>query len=110
MSINIDSAAAQAPSASEPITFPAARETPDDGDKKQSRKQHTREMFVWFDQVVRDPGLPPAAFKVAFVIGQRVNCQSGEAWPSTDSIAKDAALVQSTVRAMVDRLAERGHL
>jgi DNA-binding MarR family transcriptional regulator len=89
--------------------YAEAQESPDDGGEKK-RKRHTRNLFQWLDQVALDHDLPPAAFKVAYVIGQHVNRQSGEAWPSTDSIAHRAGLAQSTVRSMVDRLEESGHL
>ena len=75
-----------------------------------SPKQHTRELFAWLDHVMADSDLPHPAFKVAYVIGQHVNRQSGEAWPSTDTIASRAGLAQSSVRDMVERLHQRGHL
>lgn len=82
----------------------------DDTTDIKSPKRHTREMFAWLDQVVADRGLPASAFKVAYVIGQHVNWQSGEAWPSTHTIAGRAKLAQSSVRDKVERLHQRGHL
>jgi Helix-turn-helix domain len=84
--------------------------TRDDTTDIKARTQHTRKLFAWYDQVVADGNLPPSAFKVAYVIGQHVNWQSGEAWPSTDTIASRAGLAQSSVRDMVERLHQCGHL
>lgn len=82
----------------------------DDLDEIKTRKQHTRELFLWLDQVVLDRDLPPSAFKVAYVIAQHVNRQSGEAFPSSDRIAARMAMSQATVIAMVRQLQIKGHL
>jgi hypothetical protein len=82
----------------------------DDLDEIKTRKQHTRELFLWLDQVVLDRDLPPSAFKVAYAIGQHVNRQSGEAFPSSDRIAARISMSQATVIAMVRQLQIKGHL
>jgi hypothetical protein len=91
------SAAAQQASASSPITF-------------ESSKAHTRAVFAWLKQIARDKNVPSSAFRVAFVIAQHFNKNSGEAYPSTETIGSQSALYPSSVRAMVDALAEHGHL
>jgi helix-turn-helix protein len=72
-------------------------------------KEFTRYIFASLDVIVADKELPSAAFGVAYVIAQHLNKETNEAFPGTDVIAEEAGLAQSTVRAMVDKLAERGH-
>lgn len=81
-----------------------------DQEEIKSAKQHTRDVFAWLDQVMADPGLPPSAKTVAYAIGQHINRQSGEAFPSTDRIAACIAMSQATVIEMVRRLEAAGHL
>ena len=77
---------------------------------RHAQASHTRDLFVWLNQIKSDSETPAGAFKVAFEIGQYLNRQSGEAWPSTERIAKGIAMSQATVIAMVRRLEARGHL
>jgi hypothetical protein len=72
--------------------------------------QHTRRVFVWLDQVALDKNLPASAFKVAYVIAQHLNEESGEAFPGSDRIASNIAMSQATVIAMVRQLQKNGHL
>jgi hypothetical protein len=46
----------------------------------------------------------PSPLARAGLIGERVNRESGEAWPSTERIAQGCALKQSTVVGLVRRL------
>ena len=87
---------AQASSASGSITFSAS--------------QFTSDIFRWLDQVAIDPDLPPSAFKIAYVIAEHVNRQSGDAWPSSRTIATACALSQPTVIELVPKLVTNGHL
>lgn len=77
---------------------------------KKSRSNHTRDLHVWLHQVALDRELPHTAFKVAYIIGEHVNRESGEAWPSTERIAQGCALKQSTVVGLVRKLEAAGHL
>jgi hypothetical protein len=65
---------------------------------------------MWLNQVAADGELPSSAFKVAYIIGNFINRETGDAWPSTARIASRCALSQSNVVAMKDRLKARGHL
>jgi hypothetical protein len=75
-----------------------------------STKQHVRRVFQWLEQVNADKNLPSSAFKIAFVIAQHLNEETGEAWPSTETIGSYCALYPSSVRVMVDNLVKHGHL
>jgi hypothetical protein len=70
----------------------------------------TRSVFVWLDQVVGDKDLPSSAFKVAYVIAQSINEETGEGFPGTKKIAARIAMSQPTVIAMVRQLQVSGHL
>jgi hypothetical protein len=72
--------------------------------------QHTRRVFVWLNQIAMDKKVPSSAFKVAYVIAQHVNEETGEAWPSTETIGDLGGLYPSSVRAMIIKLVEHGHL
>jgi hypothetical protein len=87
----------------------AAQEQPSAPPGKSAR-EFTRELFQWLDQVAIDPDLPASAFKVAYVIGEHVNRQTGQAWPASRTIAKAAALAQPTVIELVPKLVANGHL
>jgi hypothetical protein len=73
-------------------------------------KQHTRDLFIWFRQVCRDPSLEKSDFKIAFVIGDHVNRTSGEAWPALETIADECSVKKDTVIAAVRRLTNAGYL
>jgi hypothetical protein len=70
----------------------------------------TRSVFVWLDQVVGDEDLPSSAFKVAYVIAQCINEETGEGFPGTGTIAARIGMSQPTVIAMVRQLQVSGHL
>src|SRR4051794_16549033 len=82
----------------------------DDPNEKKSRKEHARFVFQWLDGIAADKTVSAAAFRVAYVISQCVNWKTGEAFPSTDTIAMRAGMVQSTVREAIKVLHERGHM
>jgi hypothetical protein len=84
--------------------------SPDVVDEKRSSKQFTIELFAWLNRIKADADLPSSAFKVAFEIGQYFNRTTGEAWPSTETIARGIAMSQATVINMARKLAAAGHL
>lgn len=105
---------AQVSSASGPITFSAAassarKSSAPSWHPAMTRTEFTRYIFASLDAIVADRELPPNAFGVAYVISQHLDRETNEAFPGTDVIADEAGMAQSTVRAMVDKLAERGH-
>ncbi len=89
---------------------PDAQASSDDPDEKKSAKQHTRDLFKWLDQVALDSSLRPSAFKAAYVIAEHVNRETGEAWPSSTTIAARCGLSQPTVVELVRSLEAAGHL
>jgi hypothetical protein len=76
----------------------------------QARKEFTRNIFVWLDQIVCEKSLPSNGFAVAYVISQHLNRETGEAFPSTETIGDRSGLYPASVRAMVKALADAGHL
>jgi hypothetical protein len=89
----------------------AVAQTPsDDATDIKTAKQHTRFMFRWLGGIMPDKEVPSSAFEVAYAIGQYLNRETGEAFPSTDTIARDTGLSQSTVRDAVALLHNLGHL
>ncbi|MGY4572598.1 helix-turn-helix domain-containing protein [Bradyrhizobium sp. USDA 3256] len=71
----------------------------------------TSAIFRWLNAVAADPTLPPAAFKLAYIISQHVNRTSHRAWPSQATL-KEAVGVKDerSVRRLTDALEERGYL
>jgi DNA-binding transcriptional regulator YhcF (GntR family) len=84
--------------------------TRDDTTDIKSPTQHTRFVFQWLCGIMPDKEVPSSAFEVAFAISQYLNRETGEAFPSTDTIAADTGLSQSTVRDAVTLLQNLGHL
>ncbi len=74
------------------------------------RKHFTKTKFVWIDQVMRDKLLLSSAKVVVYVISQHINIESGEAFPSTETIAEWGGLAPSCVRKALKALADSGHL
>lgn len=70
----------------------------------------TRDLFVWLGQTADDPRLTPAAFKLAWIIGQYINRQTGEAWPSQQTLAKRLCMTKRAIRTLTRALRETGHL
>lgn len=71
----------------------------------------TSAIFRWLNAVAADPTLPPAAFKLAYIISQHVNRTSHKAWPSQATL-KEAIGVKDerSVRRLTDALEECGYL
>jgi hypothetical protein len=101
---------AQEPLTASPEKSSGAITTRDDLEQITSPKQHTRFVFQWLGVIMPDKEVPSSAFEVAFAIGQYLNRKTGEAFPSTDTIARDSGLSQSTVRDAVTLLHNLGHL
>jgi Helix-turn-helix domain len=70
----------------------------------------TRDKFAWLDQVLADENLPATAFRLAYVIGQHLNRQSGKAWPSQKRLGEATGLTARTVRSLTEQLQKAGHL
>jgi DNA-binding transcriptional regulator YhcF (GntR family) len=70
----------------------------------------TKDKFEWLDQVAADVRLPGTAFKLAYLISQNINRQSGNAWPSIATLANRLGTNEKTVRRLTDELCEAGHL
>ncbi len=75
-----------------------------------STKEFTRRVFGYIKQMNRDKELPSAAVRVALVIADHWNEESGEAHPSLQTIALESGLGEGTVRRMLPALVERGYL
>lgn len=73
----------------------------------------TAAIFRWLDRVAADPELPPAAFRLGYVISQHINRTSHQAWPSQETL-RDAIGLKGedgrSVRRLTTALAERGYL
>ena len=72
--------------------------------------QFTKDKFQWLDQVAADVSLPGTAFKLAYLISQNLNRQSGNAWPSIATLATRLGTNEKTVRRLTDELCEAGYL
>jgi Helix-turn-helix domain len=81
-----------------------------DPDEISSRKQHALAIFEWLNCLAADKNVSSAAFRVGYIISQCVNRKTGEAFPSTDTIATRAGMVQSTVREAIKLLHDLGYL
>ena len=75
------------------------------------RRNTTRDLFLWLNEIKADRELSPTAFLVAFEIGQHFNARyGGAAWPSSLTIANNIGIDKATVIRVVRQLRERGHL
>lgn len=70
----------------------------------------TRDLIGWQNQVVADRELTLLAFHVAFVIGQHVNRESGDAWPAQGRLCDMLSISRRGLQKSIDQLVERGHL
>lgn len=72
----------------------------------------TRDKLRWIEQVATDGDLTPLARVVAALIGTRyLNRETGDAWPSIDTLAFDVGLKSTNpVRSSLRSLASNGHL
>lgn len=58
--------------------------------------QHTRRVFVWLNQIAHDKEVPSSAFRVAYVIAQHINEETGEGFPSTETIGELGGMYPSS--------------
>lgn len=71
---------------------------------------HTREHFLWLRQVADDPDVIPAGFKLAFILGEHFNRETGTAWPSQATLARLIGVKDRQVRNLLRVLVDRGHV
>lgn len=70
----------------------------------------TREHFRWLLQVSADKDVPATGFKLAFHFGQHFNRETGDAWPSQETLAAAVGVSARSVRTLTDQLVALGHL
>lgn len=71
----------------------------------------TAAIFRWLDRVAADPELPPAAFRLGYIISQHINRGSLKAWPNQRTLADAIGLKdERQVRRLTDALERRGHV
>lgn len=71
----------------------------------------TSSIFRWLNRVAADSALPPAAFKLAYVISQHINRQSHTAWPSQKTLKLAIGVkAERTVGRLCEALEAGGHL
>lgn len=78
--------------------------------EKVQSDQFTQDRFDWLKQVHSDHGLPPMAAKVGFWICSHINRQSGEAWPSQQTLAQEVGCSRKGLQIALETLIARGHL
>jgi hypothetical protein len=67
--------------------------------------------YDWLEQVAADRTIPPFAFKVAFIIACRfLNRQSGDAWPTQETLARIMGATSRGIRKALDQIASGGHM
>jgi hypothetical protein len=72
----------------------------------------TADKLAWLEQVAIDAGLSPLARVIAMILAVRyLNRETGDAWPSVETLASDAGLKSTNpVRVALRSLENRGHL
>jgi hypothetical protein len=71
----------------------------------------TSAIFTWLNRVASDGTLPPAAFKLAYIISQHINRKSRIAWPSQETLAEAMGLKsERSIRRLSEALEAGGHL
>lgn len=66
---------------------------------------------IWLDQVVADRTVSPLAFKVAYIVANRyLNRQSGEAWPTQETLARAVEVTPRAIRKALCLLIDGGHI
>lgn len=67
--------------------------------------------YAWLDQVVADRTISPLAFKVAYIIACRyLNRQSGDAWPTQETLARAMEVTPRGIRKALSLLVDGGHI
>jgi hypothetical protein len=71
----------------------------------------TKRKFTWLDQVVADLSISPSAFRLTFILASRfVNRETGDGWPSQETLGQLVGITPRGIRKLVDQLISRGHL
>jgi hypothetical protein len=70
----------------------------------------TRDRWSWLDQVSSDPALSALAFRTAYVIARYTNRQTGDAWPSLETLAKAVGATDRSVKRCIAELCDAGYL
>src|SRR6516162_6935935 len=71
---------------------------------------HTRDRFIWLDQVLADRDIPDSAFRLAYAITSFINRGARYAWPSHATLAKQIGFDDRSIRRCVAILQQAGHL
>src|SRR5688500_9523953 len=66
--------------------------------------------FAWLRQVEADKAILHSAFRLAFIISQKINKRSGKAWPTQETLANAVGASDRMVRKLVEQLVSQGHL
>lgn len=67
--------------------------------------------YVWLDQVVADRTVSPLAFRLAYIIACRyLNQQSGDAWPTQETLARVVEVTPRAIRKALSLLIDGGHI
>ncbi|TIW07816.1 MAG: helix-turn-helix domain-containing protein [Mesorhizobium sp.] len=65
----------------------------------------TRFKFAWLRQVAADPNLPPAAAPISILIADEyLNDQTGDCWPSVDTLARQLGRGKTQTRAALQAM------
>lgn len=70
--------------------------------------EFTKAKMEWLERIQDHPGLPPAAFSVAFALSRHMNRGTGDAWPSQATIGAKAGVKVRQVRNLLRQLADAG--
>ena len=96
--------AAEPPASLDPIAAQS-------GDGVRSSKKAMQEKMDWLDAVLAGrPRMPPTTFTVAFVVAQHWNSRDREAWPSQRRMMLLTGVSETTLRASLRTLIDRGYL
>lgn len=78
--------------------------------KGKSDGAFTKFKFDWLRRVAADADVARAGYRVAILIAQYLNRQSGECYPSVDRMTADLSCVENTIRTGLQSLEARAHL
>lgn len=76
-----------------------------------SGKQATQQKFDWLDAVLAArPRMAPTTFEVAYVVAKHWNSREQSAWPSQRRMMMLTGVSETTLRASIRTLIDRGYL
>lgn len=70
----------------------------------------TANKFRWLDQVAADKSVAPLAFKLAYIVATYINRETGDAWPSQETLAASLGIGVRAVRNASGQLVDAGHV